>query len=43
VVDYELIRRKHFVDGLSVRSIAKELGHARKAVAAGSRKVAGTL
>lgn len=33
MVDYELIRRKHFVDGLSVRSIAKELGHSRKAVA----------
>ena len=32
VVDYELIRRKHFVDGESARSIAKELGHSRKAV-----------
>lgn len=32
VVDYELIRRKHYVDGLSVRSIAKELGYSRKAV-----------
>jgi transposase len=33
VVDYELIRRKHFVDGQSGRAIAKELGHSRKSVA----------
>ena len=33
VDDYELIRRKHFVDGLSGRAIAKELGHSRKTVA----------
>jgi transposase len=30
---FELIRRKHFVDGLSGRSIAAELGHSRKTVA----------
>lgn len=29
----ELIRRKHFVDGLSQRAIAAELGHSRKTVA----------
>ena len=29
---YELIRRKHFVDGMSLRAIAKELGHSRKFV-----------
>lgn len=29
---YELIRRKHFVDGLSVRSISRELGHSRKTI-----------
>jgi transposase len=29
---YELIRRMHFVDGLSGREIAKRLGHARKTV-----------
>ena len=33
VADYELIRRKFFVDGESGRSIAKELGHSRKTVA----------
>jgi len=33
VVDYELIRRKHFVDRLSGRAIAKERGHSRKTVA----------
>ncbi len=33
MADYELIRRKHYVDGLSARAIAKELGHSRKAVA----------
>lgn len=32
VEHYELIRRKHFVDGLSQRAIAKELGHSRKFV-----------
>jgi transposase len=30
---YELIRRKHFVEGLSARAIARELGHSRKTVA----------
>lgn len=40
VVDYELIRRKHFVDGQSIRSIAKELGHSRKAVAKALRHAA---
>jgi len=29
---YELIRRKHFVDGMSLRAIARELGHSRKFV-----------
>jgi len=29
---YELIRRKHFVDGLSVRAIGRELGHSRKTI-----------
>ena len=29
---YELIRRKHFVDGLSVRAISRELGHSRKTI-----------
>lgn len=29
---YELIRRMHFVDGLSGREIAKRLGHVRKTV-----------
>jgi len=29
---YELIRRKHFVDGMSQRAIAEELGHSRKFV-----------
>lgn len=29
---YELIRRLHYVDGLSQRAIAKKLGHARKTV-----------
>ena len=33
VDDYEVIRRKHFIDGLSARAIAKELGHSRKTVA----------
>jgi len=32
VEHYELIRRKHFVDGMSGRAIAKELGHSRKFV-----------
>ncbi len=32
VEHYELIRRKHFVDGMSQRAIAKELGHSRKFV-----------
>jgi len=34
VADYELIRRKHFVDGQSGRAIAEELGHSRKTVTA---------
>jgi transposase len=33
VVDYDLIRRKHFIDGESARAIAKELGHSRTTVA----------
>lgn len=33
VDDYELIRRKHLIDGQSQREIAAELGHARKTVA----------
>jgi DNA invertase Pin-like site-specific DNA recombinase len=33
VADYELIRRKFFVDGESARAIAKELEHSRKTVA----------
>lgn len=32
VEHYELIRRKHFVDGMSGRAIAEELGHSRKFV-----------
>lgn len=30
---YELIRRRHFQDGLSARAIARALGHSRKTVA----------
>jgi transposase len=33
VDDYELIRRKHLVDGLSQREISRELGYARNTVA----------
>ena len=33
VADYELIRRKYFLDGQSGRAIATELGHSRKTVA----------
>lgn len=33
VADYELIRRKHFVDGESARAIAKELEPTRRTVA----------
>ena len=33
VADYELIRRKFFLDAQSGREIAKELGHSRKTVA----------
>jgi len=29
---YELIRRRHFVDGLSVRAISRQLGHSRKTI-----------
>lgn len=32
VDEHELIRRKYFVDGMTQRAIAKELGHARKTV-----------
>jgi hypothetical protein len=31
--DYELIRRKFFLDGVSQRAIGAELGHSRKTVA----------
>lgn len=30
---YELIRRKHYIDGQSARAIAEELGHSRKTIA----------
>jgi len=33
VADYELIRRKFYLDGESARAIAKQLGHSRKTVA----------
>jgi transposase len=33
VADYELIRRKFFLDEMSQRAIAEELGHSRKTVA----------
>jgi hypothetical protein len=33
VVDYELIRRQHLIDGQSQRKIAREPGHARNTVA----------
>ena len=29
---YELVRRKYHLDGMSIRQIAKELGHSRKTV-----------
>lgn len=29
---YELIRRKHVIDGLSIRAISRELGHSRKTI-----------
>lgn len=32
VEHYELIRRKHFIDGMSARAIAEELGHSRKTI-----------
>jgi len=32
VDQYELIRRKHFIDGMSRRAIARELGHSRKTI-----------
>jgi transposase len=32
VDQYELIRRKHLVDGLSIRAISRELGHSRKTI-----------
>ncbi len=31
--EYDLIRRKHLVDGMSQRAIAQELGYARNTVA----------
>jgi len=33
VEHYELIRRKHFIDGMSSRAIAQEMGHSRKTIA----------
>ena len=33
VADFEVIRRKFFIDGQTARAIAKELGHSRKTVA----------
>jgi len=33
VADYELIRRKFFLDGQTARAIARQLGHSRKTVA----------
>ena len=33
VEHYELIRRKHEIDGMTQREIARELGHSRKTVA----------
>ena len=33
VDDYELIRRKHLVDGQSRREISREFGYARNTVA----------
>ncbi len=33
VDQYELVRRKHFIDGLSRRAVARELGHSRKTIA----------
>lgn len=32
VDQFELIRRKHFIDGMSRRAIARELGHSRKTI-----------
>ena len=29
---YELIRRKHLIDGMSLRAISRELGHSRKTI-----------
>jgi len=40
VRDFGLIRRKSFVDKQSIRSIAKELGNSRKAVAKAARHAA---
>ena len=31
--EYDLIRRKHLIDGMSLRAISRELGHARNTVA----------
>jgi len=38
VEHYELIRRKHFIDGMSSRAIAHELGHSRKTIAKALRQ-----
>ena len=35
---YELIRRKHDIDGMTQREIARELGHSRKTVAKALRE-----
>ena len=29
---YELIRRKHLIDGLSIREVSRTLGHSRKTI-----------
>jgi len=38
VDEYDLIRRKHFVDEMSQRAISRELGYARNTVAKASLK-----
>ncbi len=37
VDEYDLIRRKHLVDGMSLRAIARELGYARNTLRQSSR------